>query len=419
MRSARLRPGKSRSRRALAVVALAAPMAAMAAGPAQAATWADEQAMVDSASFRNTFVADPGRGHRWDRGDLVNAHRGYYVDRGHGNILLWAPRTTIDPGGGALWSGCNPLTGPIVDVCPDGSPLAQHAHEPRAGRHADHGARLGRRVHRAGMRQLLSARSRARCRRSRAQKFEDVNGNGSCDSGEPGLGGWTIRLLPARGCSAATTTGAQRRLPFALDANGLAITSENFECARCSRPAGCSSRTPAAIHVRYGCRTTHVLGGNDFGNYRRRHQRRQVRGHGGRRRPRRRRSAPRRLDDRPRRGPVGAPLGRHRPVRGVRVRGPAAGDVRRRRAAAGRLALQLARGRRAHDHRPQRRDRHARVRQLPPADDRGREVRRPRRRPRARPGEPGSPDWTIALPAAGRRTRRRSPTPTAATRSTA
>ena len=242
-------------------------MMLMPAAGAHAATWTNEQGMVDSANFRDTFVADPGRGHRWERTDLIRDYRVYYVARQRGNILFWAPQTTIDPGGAAIWAGCNPLSGPIVDVCPDGSPLALHEMsralaDTRITALAWDGAFIalgcgnfsGRQV--AGPIPTIAGK-----------KFEDVDGDGARDAGEPLLGGWTIQLYQDGRFLAQTVTDGDGNYDFALDANSIDIRSENFELREVQQNGWTASRTPAAITVPFGSANA-VFAGNDFGNYR-------------------------------------------------------------------------------------------------------------------------------------------------------
>ena len=45
-------------------------------------------------------------------------------------------------------------------------------------------------------------------------KFEDSNGNGAKDSGEPGLEGWTVRLMKNRAELAGTVTSADGSYSF-------------------------------------------------------------------------------------------------------------------------------------------------------------------------------------------------------------
>src|SRR5262249_6392427 len=55
------------------------------------------------------------------------------------------------------------------------------------------------------------------------QKFNDLNGNGTKDTGEPGLAGWTINLTNSSGTVAGSTvTDAKGNYSFADVAGGLA-----------------------------------------------------------------------------------------------------------------------------------------------------------------------------------------------------
>lgn len=236
------------------------------AASAHAGTWANEQAMVDSLNFRNTFVADPGRGSRWERADLIREHGAYYVARNRGNLLMWAPRTTIDPGGAATWAGCDPLTGPIVDVCPDDSPLALH---PMSAALDDttitalawDGAFIALACGNYSSRQAQPIPTIA------GTKFEDINGDGARGTDEPRLAGWTIELYQDGRLLATTITDADGDYRFSLDANTLDIRTDSFQLREIQHAGWEASRAPAALRVPFGSANA-VFGGNDFGNYR-------------------------------------------------------------------------------------------------------------------------------------------------------
>lgn len=70
-------------------------------------------------------------------------------------------------------------------------------------------------------------------------KFDDTNGNGVRDSGEPGLAGVTIRLTDAAGAVRTTTTDASGNFTFAGVAPGTYTVSEIV-------PAGFRQTAPAA-----------------------------------------------------------------------------------------------------------------------------------------------------------------------------
>lgn len=257
----------SRSRRLVmgAMLVVAAAGSALAA-PAHAATWTNEQAMVDSSTFRDTFVADPGRGVRWDRADLIAQYGAYYRARGFGNVLTWAPRSVYAAAGSARWAGCENVA-PQAGTCPDGGPLHQ----------GQIGAALSD-THLTAL-EWDDAFIALACGNYsdrvvpgpvpviRGVKFDDADGNGARGPGEALMGGWTIQLFQNGGLLASTTTAPDGSYAFALDANQMAITSEDFELREVPQPGWRASRTPATVHVPFGSGQA-VFSGNDFGNQR-------------------------------------------------------------------------------------------------------------------------------------------------------
>ena len=234
---------------------------------AAAATWPNEQAMIDSTSFRSTFLADPGRGSRWDRAALIQHHAGYYRSRGRANLLTWAPQSVHDPGPSARWAGCGQLAGQEVGNCPDGQPL--HLREigfALAGTQIT-ALTWGGAFIALACGNFSEHQTAGPVPSIAGKKFEDVDGDGARDAGEPGLSGWRIELYQHGSLLAATTTDANGDYRFALNANDLAISSENFELREVQQPGWAASRVPGAVHVPFGSGDSE-FGGNDFGNYR-------------------------------------------------------------------------------------------------------------------------------------------------------
>ena len=104
--------------------------------------------------------------------------------------------------------------------------------------------------------------------------YEDVNGNGSPDPGEPGLAGWTVQLLDARtgqlvqipGVQNQLQTGADGSYAFtnlpAVDASGQAIP---YEVREVGQPGWAQvSLDPAPVLGVSGA----TLPGGNFGNFR-------------------------------------------------------------------------------------------------------------------------------------------------------
>jgi uncharacterized repeat protein (TIGR01451 family) len=235
---------------------------------AHAATWGNEQEMVDSgsASARATFVADPGQGARWQRANLIAQHSAYYRGRGFGNILTWAPQSLYPAPGNARWAGCGSL-GQSVGTCPDGQ--VAHLREISFALADTHitalewdGAFIA-----LGCGNFSERLVPGPVPVIRGEKFDDANGNGARDPGEPRMGGWEIQLYQNGGLLASTTTAPDGSYQFALDANALAITGEDFELREVQQPGWRATRTPATVHVPFGSGQA-VFGGNDFGNRR-------------------------------------------------------------------------------------------------------------------------------------------------------
>jgi hypothetical protein len=246
----------------LSVSALASGTAAQAA-----ATWSDEQAMVDSASVpaRSTFVADPGQGNLWSRGDLVASYGGFYRAHGFGNVLAWGAQTQITPDGATQWSGCD-YPPAHTGACPDGQ---MHFHRidfalenTTISVFTADGAFVARSCGNFSARQVTGPVPTIS-----GAKFEDVNGNGQRDPGEPGLGGWTIKLLQHGNELASTSTNGAGEYSFSLDANAVPIDSEDFELREVQQSGWVASRTPAPVHVPFGSGDA-TFAGNEFGNYR-------------------------------------------------------------------------------------------------------------------------------------------------------
>lgn len=98
-------------------------------------------------------------------------------------------------------------------------------------------------------------------------KYEDLNADGDRDAGEPGLSGWTMRLLYNGRAVASTTTGAGGGYSFNLDANNLPIGAGTYQVVEAQQDGWHASQAPGAVNVPLGAGSG-TYGGNDFGNYR-------------------------------------------------------------------------------------------------------------------------------------------------------
>ncbi len=239
---------------------------------ASAGFWADESAMRLTTS-RSTFIADPGHGALWSRSGLIASRGEYYRDRGFGNVLFWGAQVdSFDPGGSRRWAGCETVTGTQISPatpCADKPGLADWSAVSNGLTDTHIHALVNNGAFIAlvcgnfseGLNPDTDAPSIS------GTKFEDANGDGDRDAGEPGRAGWTIELYNSGVRLGTTTTDAGGRYSFELDADRYRITSENFAVREVMQPGWEQSHFPAAIHVPYGSSNTE-FGGNDFGNYR-------------------------------------------------------------------------------------------------------------------------------------------------------
>ncbi len=236
---------------------------------AQAVSWPNEQAMVDSPTGRQTFVAPPTQGTRWEREALIAAHGEYFRSRGFGNVLTWgAKKLNFDPGTTGRWAGCGSSGEQIPGACPNGDTL----HLGRVG-DALTSSRLLTVIETDGAFIALACGNFSERTVTgdtptiKGVKFEDLNGDGNRDPGEPGRGGWTIELLNAGQVIATTVTTQTGDYSFDLDANALPITSENFGLREVMKAGWVQSRAPGTVRVPFGSGND-MFAGNDFGNYR-------------------------------------------------------------------------------------------------------------------------------------------------------
>lgn len=241
----------------VSVVGLAAPASAQV-------LWANEQAMIGPNPYRDTYIIDVGY-RAITHEDFANPTVTDFYGR-HGfdrNFMYWAPIVAIDPPD-EKWNGCNDNGG---GLCPDGGVRdgsqtvaaeigSGQIHVKKWGT-AFIGAACGNWNHGgAGPVPTISG-----------TKYEDINGDGDREAGEPGLAGWTIDLSYNGGVVATTTTGADGGYQFTLNANSLPIGAGTYTVAERQQAGWVQSQAPAAIGVGYGAANT-TFSGRDFGNYR-------------------------------------------------------------------------------------------------------------------------------------------------------
>lgn len=260
--------GTSTSRRWLVTVALTLAAAAVALpAPALAVSWSDEAAMRNTppGPGRDTFIYDPGQGNNIARGAFVQSPLfGYYQARGFdANFLNWAPVRKLDLGA-AKWSGC--VEEPHPQPCPVGlfhfntvgAALANSAITVLHWNGAFISVVCGNFSDGGGTGPIP---------RITGVKYEDLNGDGNRDAGEPGLEDWTIRLRYEGKLVASTTTASNGAYSFQLNAEKLPIGAGKFAVEEVLKPGWVAAETPGAINVPLGAEDT-VYSGRDFGNYR-------------------------------------------------------------------------------------------------------------------------------------------------------
>jgi SdrD B-like domain len=250
----------------LGVASTALVLAVLLPATATASTWADEAAMRNSppGPARDTFVYDPGVGNEIPRDAFVQAPlAGYYESAGFdANFLTWAPVQQIFVPN-ALWASC--VNHPHIEPCP--LPLVHY--DPVNGGVASgvitalnwNGAFIAKVCG-----NFTPGGGAGPIPQITGVKYEDLNGNGSRDPGEPGLAGWTTKLLYEGKAVASTTTASDGSYSFQLDADHLPIGAGNYQVEEVQQPGWFASQTPGPVNVPLEAENK-TFPGNDFGNY--------------------------------------------------------------------------------------------------------------------------------------------------------
>ena len=261
--------GQALRRVHVAIATLVAAAMLVVAPPAQADTWANENALAcdGQAGVRATFIFDPGTCNfmaqdRVAQDDLA----GYYIDHGFDrNFLNWAPTHEIFAGG-ALWAGCLPGAAHPGQLCPRGidfGPLNGNVLNGRITAREWNGAFIA----------LVCGNFSAQhgsgpVPRIAGTKYEDRNGNGVRDAGEPGLGGVRVTLARDGVDVASTTTASDGGYAFALNSNADArLRPGTYSLREDVQDGFRQTARPGAIGVGYAI-ADHTFSGNDFGNQR-------------------------------------------------------------------------------------------------------------------------------------------------------
>jgi len=229
--------------------------------------WANEQAMRDSTyvAGRNTFIFDPGVGNYIPRQAFVQSPlKGYYEARGFdANFLTWAHVRTFEPGS-AQWSGC------VVTSHPEPCPLGSFSFDPVRDAIASGpitGLYSGGAFIATACGNFSPGGASGPMPRITGVKYEDLNGDGKRDGNDPGLAGWTIKLLYEGKEVASTTTAGDGSYSFNLDADHLAIGAGSYKVEEVQKPGWVASQTPGAISVPLQAEGT-TYAHRDFGNVR-------------------------------------------------------------------------------------------------------------------------------------------------------
>ncbi|MGE5280717.1 MAG: SdrD B-like domain-containing protein [Chloroflexota bacterium] len=244
-------------------VALVVPSSAMAL------LWANETALRDTPEgvLRDTFVYNPGVGDEIHREEFVQSPLfGYYMQKEVGfdaNFLTWARVQELNVGS-SKWSGCKTET-PHSEPCPFSSVKFGTVGEDVAGPITVlywKGAFIA-----TACGNFSPGGGAGPIPRITGVKYEDLNANGKRDPEDPGLPGWTIKLLYEGKEVASTTTAANGSYSFNLDADHLPIGAGTYKVEEVQKAGWFASQAPGAINVPLGAEEK-TFSGQDFGNYR-------------------------------------------------------------------------------------------------------------------------------------------------------
>ena len=225
--------------------------------------WSDEQAMITTSTYRDTYIYDVGVGNTISAEQFAQpAVTAFYGAHGFDrNFMYWAPIEAIDRPD-QFWTRCVGNTG---GLCQNVQPGSQNiSAEIGAGQihvkswnGAFIGVACGNWNHGGtGPIPVING-----------TKYEDVNGDGVRQAGEPGLAGWTIDLSYQGTVVETTTTDAGGAYAFPLDADRFPVAAGTYTLSERPQPGWVQSHAPDPVTVGYGARQT-TFGGNDFGNFR-------------------------------------------------------------------------------------------------------------------------------------------------------
>lgn len=232
--------------------------------------WTSEAAFIDDPdpgdpfNCRTTFVIDPGENQIIGRSQLL-ANSSYLLNEGFNMNFLWySYESTRSYPGSTQWSDCGPPRNrgangacghpignrffPMGDVFP--SPVPLRVFE------------FGNSFIVRGCGNYGIDRSARPIPRISGYKYNDLNGNGTWDGGEPPLANWVIRLYNSSGNVRTTSTNGGGYYEFPLDGLG----PDTYSLTEDLQPGWVAKQTPGPIGVGFGIGDFRFEN-NNFGNY--------------------------------------------------------------------------------------------------------------------------------------------------------
>lgn len=252
--------------------------AAAVPGAAQAvdASEAEHVCLVETRWFENTSwlsersILHPGCGNlvameRFAEPAVQAYYRQFGFDR---NFMIWAPQESRgDDVRHRKYSGCR-VAHPHGTLCPGGPENVRYLYTPAHGWNGPVTVKIWEDgfIALACGNMSEAGNRRGPAPRITGTKYEDRNGNGHRDAGEPGIGGVTVRLR-LNGTELATrTTAADGGYSFVLDAEADARYAQGTYTVVEDVPAGYrQTAAPAATVVPFGAANTNYSG-RDIGN---------------------------------------------------------------------------------------------------------------------------------------------------------
>jgi hypothetical protein len=252
----------------------------------------EAQLLALGAPCRSTFIADPGVGNRISRTDFViPSVFNYYRAQGYSSNFLWyAPTVTSTfphqgqfDAGVIPWRSCsnppfNPLTG-FMSLCPPAATGAPHVNSTAATSTFHNNGGVNLEVIQwplGGVSSATSfigtvcgnfseiARNGNPVPKISGHKFNDLNGNGVLDGGEPPIAGWTVLLHTPTGHVEPTTTDGSGFYRFFL--NGDNFPPGAYTVTESLPPGWVQTGAPGVISVGVGIGDPE-FSGNNFLNF--------------------------------------------------------------------------------------------------------------------------------------------------------